>query len=333
MIRIKSLFYKESINESLLWTILVFLKLKFLVSSTKKEIERREKLSIFEYSELAKPLHYYPYHLLYENDLYGNGKIIFKAIKYSYLSKCFTRIEHATPYAPKYLPESHKLDFTKTFITLSGIRKNFLKSKISKKIIAVGPYINYSNNLINTSQKSILKNQLGNTLLVFPSHSIDNVHAVFDSMSFLKFIDSIKDKGFDTIMVSLYWKDIELGRAKIYEERGYRVVTAGHLYDYNFLNRLRSIIELSDYTISNSIGTHVGYSVSLGKPHQIYSSKVKYNLNKDSHIGQKYDKNVFDSKEAIEEIERTFNIYDEKISEAQYKCVKKFWGEFNNEIN
>jgi hypothetical protein len=81
MIRIKSLFYKESINESLLWTILVFLKLKFLVSSTKKEIERREKLSIFEYSELAKPLHYYPYHLLYENDLYGNGKIIFKAIK------------------------------------------------------------------------------------------------------------------------------------------------------------------------------------------------------------------------------------------------------------
>jgi hypothetical protein len=47
------------------------------------------------------------------------------------------------------------------------------------------------------------------------------------------------------------------------------VTTAGHQLDINFLNRLKTIILLSDYTCSNSIGTHTGYCVYLGKPHLV----------------------------------------------------------------
>lgn len=47
------------------------------------------------------------------------------------------------------------------------------------------------------------------------------------------------------------------------------MTTAGHQLDINFLNRLKTIILLSDYTCSNSIGTHTGYCVYLGKPHLV----------------------------------------------------------------
>lgn len=48
-------------------------------------------------------------------------------------------------------------------------------------------------------------------------------------------------------------------------KKKYEVVTAGHYYDYNFLPRLRSIIETSDITMSNNLGSHLGQCIYLNK--------------------------------------------------------------------
>ena len=81
----------------------------------------------------------------------------------------------------------------------------------------------------------------------------------------------LKEKlGFDTVIVNMYYLDENKnGFGDLYNKAGFKVTTAGHQLDINFLNRLKTIILLSDYTCSNSIGTHTGYCVYLGKPHLV----------------------------------------------------------------
>ena len=66
-----------------------------------------------------------------------------------------------------------------------------------------------------------------------------------------------------------YLDELKNGFASAYEKAGFKVTTAGHQLDINFLNRLKTIISLADYTCSNSVGTHTGYCTYLGIPHLI----------------------------------------------------------------
>ena len=74
----------------------------------------------------------------------------------------------------------------------------------------------------------------------------------------------------------IYYKDILNNiYPKYFEDAGFKIVTAGNLYDINFLSRLKLIIQLADFTASTSIGTHTGYCVYLNKPHFLIKQKIK----------------------------------------------------------
>lgn len=77
-------------------------------------------------------------------------------------------------------------------------------------------------------------------------------------------------------LIYLYWKDAVLGKDKEYMDNGFTIVTAGYQSDFRFLKRLKTFIKLSDFTMSNAVGTHVGYCVVLDKPHYIFSQKISY---------------------------------------------------------
>ena len=104
---------------------------------------------------------------------------------------------------------------------------------------------------------------LGRTLLVFPSHGIIGVTATFNNDEFIEEIERVR-KDFDTVLISLYWTVVlNPDLVASYEALGYKIVTSGHRFDLNFLSRQRSFIELADYTMSNNLGTHVGYCIHL----------------------------------------------------------------------
>ena len=79
---------------------------------------------------------------------------------------------------------------------------------------------------------------------------------------------------YDTVLVCAYNNDIYKGLLKKYERRNWYIVTGGNIYGEFFYNRLKTIINLSDYTISNKLGTHVGCCLFLNKPHTIYQSDI-----------------------------------------------------------
>ena len=68
-------------------------------------------------------------------------------------------------------------------------------------------------------------------------------------------------KDYDTVLISMIGYDIQQGFDKKYRNKGYRIVSSGTRNDPYFLNRQRDLMELADMTISNNIGTHIGYSI------------------------------------------------------------------------
>ena len=49
----------------------------------------------------------------------------------------------------------------------------------------------------------------------------------------------------------MFYKDIMINKGKDFTDKGFKVISCGHKYDVNFLNKHKSLINLSDYTISN----------------------------------------------------------------------------------
>lgn len=311
-------------NRFLYWLAVSYRRICW--KSTKPIIEGRKKLSLFDYKALSKPLVAYPFYYILENNYYGHGRVLSRFFKVD----DYTRIEHGS-FLGGYVPNHNYLKTTRSIITFSDYRK---KCNIStkKQVTHIGSYINYAYSILSDEQIKIMKEELGRVLLVFPSHSIDSVHANFDIQSLIDFI-LIKKKQFkfDSVVVCLYWKDIELKMDRYYLECGFKIVTAGHTYDYYFLDRLKSIIELADYTMSNDVGTHVGYCIAMQKPHYIYATDVKYvadknHVNSDRELGIRSLNQQEISAMQKKDIINKFSTWQCQITKEQTECVEYYWG-------
>ena len=300
---------------------------------TISEVESRVKLDVFDYRSIIKPLKFHPFVSHTENNLYGNGYVIGKYFNNINLS--VTTIEHGL-YIGSLVPDRHLVDTFDSIITFSEYRKKFIEAKTDKEIITIGPYIKYAQSLYSQEKIDLEKKRLGHTLLVFPSHSIDCVYAKYDISMFIEYIKNFKNKfNFDTVLICLYWKDIALNIQQEYINAGFSITSAGHSYDPYFLNRLKTIILLSDATITNAVGTHVGYAVSLNKPTQIWDkSQVQYHpisgneIEAEKELTMRQGTDLDTHKTAVNHIKSVFSSFNHELSTEQKNCVKYYWGDY-----
>ena len=221
---------------------------------------------MFDYKELVKPIPYYPIEAIKDSNFYGQA---YALKQYSGVNKFGWSIEHGL-YVDDYVPMAAWCKTTKRIMTFSNIRVKGLGS-LHKPVIAIGPYIHYAECMLNSEEMNSLKKELGKTLLFFPTHTCCEGGLEYEIHCMIDELLELKEKlGFDTVIVNMYYLDENKnGFGDLYNKAGFKVTTAGHQLDINFLNRLKTIILLSDYTCSNSIGTHTGYCVYLGKPHLV----------------------------------------------------------------
>lgn len=139
-----------------------------------------------------------------------------------------------------------------------------------KLLIPAGPsFMPYTKSIYTKTIINDIKKTLGRTLLVFPQHNND----VTSFVDFQKNMDILTDyvetfkqeHQFDSVLVCLYYIDIARGLEKFYEDRGWRVVCAGHNMNYDFGNCLHTIFEIGDYTIAQGYST-IMYSLYMNKP-------------------------------------------------------------------
>ncbi len=254
-----------------------------------EEINRRKELSIFDYKALSQELKEYPLFYISDCNYYG--------LYCSLLQYCGLKFEDLSLRQRHYFYIEHGLvlgRFVNTYnvkkakaVTTFGRNRqqNINRAVPSAQSVGIGPYIHYCDSLLSDTILEDLKEQLGRVLLVIPSHSIASLKADFDEDLFLSSIKS-KMADYDTILVCLYWKDIDNGADEFYLRQGFKVTTAGHRDDLNFLPRLKSLLLLATEVYSNSVGTHVPYCLTLNVPIKIFNQEINYQKIQDFQVNK-----------------------------------------------
>ena len=293
----------------------------------KKEVERRALLDIFDYKEIAQPLPKCYYEPLTDNNCFGIGWS-FRQYVGSNKSYINALAEHGYFFGP-HIQEMEKITYSPKLITFGEIRKKHIETFIKDKdVFPVGPYIHYAPDYYDEVKFAELKKELGRTLLVFFSHSGTGMSVSFDLDELMEKINSIR-QGFETIVISVFWSDLNPAIENRLLKEGYKIFSSGHRYDYYFLSRQKTMIKLADVTMSNSVGTHIAYCCYLNKPHWLINQTIERKAN-----GSKGAENLAIAKKISNEGGKTegdlfrdaFAKYSETLTESQKELCDKFFG-------
>lgn len=293
------------------------------------ESELRKQTSLFDFDALTKDIAYSPEEIVIDNNLYGQA---YSIKKYAGIKNDLQAyIEHGLFWGGMVHQDEYYW-YTKRIITFSARRKDAIHAKgINKEVVCIGPYIHYAQPLFSAEKMQHLKNELGKTLLVFPSKSILNIESKYDVDEFITEVKRI-GKDYQTILISLFYLDARNKKiTDAYLSHGFKIVTAGHRYDHHFLSRQRAFIELADMTMSNEVGTHVGYCTHLNKPHYIFSQKLERVGVSAKELAR--ETTLYEAKEDAQrnqekqEVINAFSIFlPDTITQEQRDVINKYWG-------
>ncbi len=292
---------------------------------------RNRNLDYFDYNELAVNFPIFTISSepgIIGNKCYGNLKAVKRAFGSQFDTNCM--IEHGLYFGEYVIKDECRIEGLTTIYTYGEYRLNAIKSSGIEElknvdIMLVGPYIKYVDNFCSLKRLNKIKNIYGRILLVFPYHSSPEVELEFDIE---KFITRIKEVAldYDSVFVSMFWLDIVCNNHKFYSDAGFNIVSSGHRNDPYFLQRQRDLIDLADMTMSNDIGTHIGYCVSLGKPHYLYGQKIfiTNSMNKSSNdLDENYWK-IYNKEREL--FYNTFSTTEPRITNEQIELVEYYWG-------
>ena len=259
------------------------------------------------------------------NLCYGNNFAVKRAMGKNFTSNCM--IEHGVYFGRYVIEEECMIPEISTIYTYSPYRLEVLNEHfmgtLGKDIVPVGPYIRYARHFYSECKLNRMKRENGRTLLIFPTHSSPEINQSFDYNAWLNEI-RLRAEGFDTVIISLYWLDFRNGSYKYYENKGYTLMCNGNRFDPFFLNRQKDLIYLADMTMSNDIGTHIGYCICENKPHYIYQQKIKYESIDDGKVHE--DMNSRIRHQEYQEIFDAFSEFSGKITTIQTELVRYYWG-------
>lgn len=321
---------KYIIKHNRIMLIVNFLYRLIYKKKFKRRIVENLKSSIFDYKTLVKDIPYYPTDVVIDNNLYGLASVLKSYCGFELKKNLDAYIEHGVFFGSFVRWDQYIWDVSYN-ITFGRQRCIHLANKkINKDVLPIGPYIHYAKNILANNEYKKMKEKYGKILLVFPTHSDPDTNSLFDIDTFIDEVERIRLNQFDSVFISLYWLDIIDGKyMSDYERMGYKIVTSGHKFDVNFLNRQKTLIELADSTMSNNAGTHVGYCIYLNKPHYIFNQQVTLETygegsNNLSDFFSDEDNRLFDIE--TNEINKNFGIYRNFISEQDRRIIDKYWG-------
>ncbi len=272
--------------------------------------------NIFDYYKVMEKRPYWEETFL-SNDLYGISYCLKRYTGYSKMIQC--AIEHGMPHT-----FDNKFELVdnqaRILLVASDERKRTLRDYTQKQVIPFGPIIAYSEPLLSDNIIKDIKNNLGKTLLIYPMHSIEDYHFQDTAASFISYVEDIKQRySFDTVLVSMYFIDIQRGLHIRYLQKGWQIVCAGNRLNYDFMDCQRTIMELADTIVCQGYSSALGYAGYLKK-------KIIY---KDMPLVYRHGDCIDEIDmwgEYKEKIVALFSDYQDSLTDEQYSFLNYLYG-------
>ncbi len=196
------------------------------------------------------------------------------------------------------------------------------KEYVGNPYYVIGPYIHYARPYYDKETFDRMKSELGKTLVIFPTHTYELAESKYNATKFVDYVMDTLAKDFDSVVVCSYWADLDHEINKLFSDRGAKIVSAGFRGDYNFIRRLRTIIELSDSVAANSLGTFLGYSIYLKKPVIMFNGDIVSKM-KDISVSEQMSSSM---KDIENDFMKIFSLGKESFSEEQISLCNPYWG-------
>jgi len=130
--------------------------------------------------------------------------------------------------------------------------------------------------------------------IFFVAHSTSEIDDLTDWEEYINQLKKIPEQ-FHPIDVCLHPTDMNKGLNLIFEQHGYKIVTAGDLASYQYTINFYDILRNYRYSMSNLLGSYLFYSVEMGIPFSLYGEEPKYfnkadnNIEKGNYVSYKTD--------------------------------------------
>ena len=192
------------------------------------------------------------------NSFYGMNSVIRKYSEIP-LNKALKIIfPHGLSFSSNYIWVAEKNANIPCIYFYSPHRYKIYKNETNKVVLpAASPFVY----LVELLKKHTEHKRKGT--IFFPSHSTHHVTSTIDFEKLAIDLGQLDDK-YKPISVCIYWRDYNLGHHKVFKEKGFKIVSAGHMFDPLFLFRLYHLCSMHKYSASNELGSHLFYSVKAG---------------------------------------------------------------------
>lgn len=251
-----------------------------------------------------------------ENSFYGIDHIIkvYSGIKFTHQLKFI--IPHGITLNQESIAEYEIKNKIPIILCYPDYRKLVLKKYSRKLVISFSSPFVYVHHLLSKT----IDNSKRKGLIFFPAHSTHHINALMDFEILAEKLDQLDDK-FKPITICLYWKDFLDQDINPFYKRGFRIVSAGHIYDKNFFSRLYYLLSQHKYSSSNIIGSSLFYSVKAG------CSFFFIDYGNYEYKGEKEVLQRDHPKESLEITENLYKMFSKKLdspSEKQLQIIDQY---------
>jgi hypothetical protein len=167
-------------------------------------------------------------------------------------------IPHGLVFSPSHIWEAEVRAALPVVLCYPAYREAIYRAQTHKVVVpSASPFI-YLLELLKTHREPSRQGTI-----FFPAHSTHSITAHADLERLAERL-LVLDKRYQPVNVCVYWRDLKLGHHLPFQERGFRLVSAGHMFDPFFLARFYHLCSLHKYSASNAIGSNLFYSIKAG---------------------------------------------------------------------
>lgn len=151
--------------------------------------------------------------------------------------------------------------------------------------------------------------------LFYPAHSTHRLTAVSDYEALAdSLLDWPSERG--PLRVMVYWRDYLLGHHVPFMERGISLVSAGHIFDPDFLLRQAYLLKQHEHVASNGLGSHMLYAIHAGCSVEYVAHEHSYSGDEE-HLKTDAPALSYERQLAVENMKRLFSQRLDAPSEEQ----------------